>query len=172
MCHSNKAFSLVELMVVIAIISILSAIAVPSYKNYIIQTKIASGIPILENAMTLAIQSYETNPNGTFPNPFSIYGTSINQGSWVAIDSPPVIGFHYNFNNNPKLWECIFFSDIGIPGFVPNNHNTSGNNRLCMQAILTNGVWTKFCGTWFAGDIPAQYLPSGCNCSNVGTMSC
>ena len=36
---NNKSFSLVELMVVIAIIGILSAIAVPSYRTYILKQK-------------------------------------------------------------------------------------------------------------------------------------
>jgi type IV pilus assembly protein PilA len=165
----KKAFSLVELMVVIAIIGILSAIAVPSYKTYIIKSKIASGIPILENAMNIAIQNYETT--GSFSNPLSIYGTTISQGGWIALNFSPVIGLHYNYNSS-NVWACIFFSDIGIPGFVANNQNSSGNNRLCMQARLTNDIWSKSCGIWGASDFSTQYLPGGCNCNNVSGMGC
>jgi type IV pilus assembly protein PilA len=44
---NKKGFSLVELMVVIAIIGILSAIAVPSYKTYIVKANVASAMPIV-----------------------------------------------------------------------------------------------------------------------------
>lgn len=43
------AFSLIELMVVVSIVAILSAVAVPSYKNEVLNSQVASLIPILDS---------------------------------------------------------------------------------------------------------------------------
>ncbi len=161
-----KSFSLVELMVVIAIIGILSAIAVPNYKSYVIKTKIASGISIMENAINLAIDGYETN--GSLPNPISLYGNSIPIGTFSAINSPPLRGIYYHSTAANNVYVCIYFIDIGIAGYVPDGGGNMGTyNRICMSATANNNIWQKFCGIWGVGqtmDIPIQYLSSGCNC--------
>ncbi len=41
-----RGFSLIELMVVIAIVAILSAVAVPAYKNYVLRTKVLNAIQV------------------------------------------------------------------------------------------------------------------------------
>lgn len=44
----KTAFSLIELMVVIAIIGVLAAVAVPSYRTYVSKSKVASGFTQIE----------------------------------------------------------------------------------------------------------------------------
>lgn len=62
-----RAFSLIELMVVIAIVSLLSAVAAPVYSNYILRSAILTATAI---AMTVVYQSieYTTLYGGTTPN--------------------------------------------------------------------------------------------------------
>lgn len=83
-----KAFSLIELMVVIAIVGILSAVAVPSYKNYILKAKIASVMPILGHYTNKSIENYTIK--GVFANaedvglPLSGGNPNIGLGSAVS----------------------------------------------------------------------------------------
>lgn len=60
------AFSLIELMVVVAIVAILSAVAVPSYKSYVESARIAATLPFISGQIENAKAYYGVH--GTFPN--------------------------------------------------------------------------------------------------------
>jgi len=112
--YRKMAFSLVELMVVIAIIGVLSAIATPSYKIYLIKSNIASGVPILTAAIHAATQSYDLT--GTFANPLTVYGKSMNIASYNPITSDASTlaqGIWYNtVPTSNSVHMCLYFSSV------------------------------------------------------------
>ncbi len=61
----QKGFTLIELMIVIAIIGILAAIAIPAYQNYTIRSQVTEGLSLADGWKTSISEYYAQN--GKFP---------------------------------------------------------------------------------------------------------
>lgn len=87
MFANRKGFSLIELIIVMAIAGILAAVAIPSYQNYVIRTKRGDAMAALQ-AAAQALERYRSN------NGFNYGGASLTGGGGnvVFANQVPVEG--------------------------------------------------------------------------------
>ena len=140
----QAGFTLIELMIVVAIIGILAAIAIPKYQNYVARAQVSEALSLASGAK-VAVAEY-LNTNGTFPSTNTEAGlTAANtiKGKYVsevAISANGVITATFGAGAHSLI-------TTGTMALTPTN-NTGSVSWACSS-------------TTAAKDITA-YLPSSC----------
>ena len=63
--RGQGGFTLIELMIVVAIIGILAALAIPRYQDYVTRSKVSEGLNLAQAARTAVAETYSST--GSFP---------------------------------------------------------------------------------------------------------
>src|SRR5258708_3611921 len=100
----QKGFTLIELRMVVAIIGILAAIAIPAYQNYTIRAQVTEGLTLGDGWKT-AIAEYYAN-TGNWPAQANLAGTNVSNGKYessVTVVTNGVIEITYGNQANKNV---------------------------------------------------------------------
>ena len=168
----NSGFTLIELMIVVAIIGILAAVAIPQYQNYVARAQVSEGLVLASGAKT-AIAEY-FNTNGNFPagnseaglsNAEDISGKYVFSVEWNADSTSP------HPNASAKYFMVTFASDahsfLRDKKFLMCANQTGGSpiQWKCALSCQGDGVPASvtYIDTADAGTtVDTKYLPSSC----------
>ena len=125
MKRASDGFTLIELMIVVAIIAILAAIAVPVYQEYVIRSQVSEGSVLADGVMT-AIAEFQSSKGRLPPSNFSAglaQPTSI-RGNYVAslavsnVANSTIVVTYGNQSNAAITSKVLAFSASTLPGSV------------------------------------------------------
>ena len=147
---NQKGFTLIELMIVVAIIAILAAIAISQYQDYVIRSQVSEGSSLADGVKTAVGEYY--NNRGRWPISNSSAGLALAssiKGEYVSA-----------VNVAGTAGTGVIEASYG--GAKANANLTANGGTLTFSAVANAGSIEWHC---ISAALPQKWCPSSCTCS-------
>jgi type IV pilus assembly protein PilA len=156
----QQGFTLIELMIVVAIIGILAAVALPAYQDYTVKAKVSEVVLAASSCRTTITELVQTSATPSVVAALAAAPCTFNASKFVVSGAVgtaaaiTVLGNHTNLGGNmtaatASITLTPFMNAGGTQALVP---ATDGGNTIA--------VWK--CGPATGAAMPAKFLPGSC----------
>jgi type IV pilus assembly protein PilA len=154
----QQGFTLIELMIVVAIIGILAAVALPAYQTYTIKAKVSEAILATSQCRTAVSEVYQTGNASSVPgaNGWGCEATTGQQSKYVQTVMTDADGVITVTTSADSSLKDAMSTTIRL---VP---STAAGSPLTAASIGGTSVGTFLCGPGSTNPIDKKYLPGSC----------
>ena len=145
---TQQGFTLIELMIVVAIIGILAAVALPAYQDYTARAKMSEVVLAASACRTSVTETYQTNNGASLPV----------AGAWGCESSV----------SSSKYVLKIETNDTGAIRVTSQAIATGANGTMLLVPVVSGAVISAWlCGP---GTVNQKYLPGSCRDTTVAAV--
>jgi type IV pilus assembly protein PilA len=162
--HTQKGFTLIELMIVVAIIGILAAIAIPAYQDYTVRSKVTEGLNLASSAKVSVSEGFQSNDIAGVNAAATAWNTNFTATKYVS-NVNIAAGTGIVTVTYAATTPQISGKTVLLRPFINNTVLTTGQsgNIDWACASATNATATaRGMGAVGTGNVEARYVPTEC----------